>query len=42
MDPEHARRVLAVDRTTTAEQLRAAYHDRLRATHPDLNGGSSA
>lgn len=42
MDHEDARQLLGVGRSATSAQLRSAYHERLRATHPDLNGGSSA
>lgn len=38
MDVATARRVLGVDAAATAEALRAAYHERLRAAHPDLRG----
>jgi hypothetical protein len=39
--PEDARRLLGVDAGAGADELRAAYHRGLRATHPDLHGGSS-
>jgi hypothetical protein len=42
MDVAGARAVLGVDRSATPDQLRAAYRSRLRAAHPDVNGGGDA
>lgn len=38
MDVATARRVLGVAATATPAELRTAYHERLRAAHPDLRG----
>ena len=38
MDAAAARAILGVDAGVSTAELRAAYHQRLRATHPDLRG----